>query len=173
MKRLFSLLALFAALSFTALAQDDDARYAANLLKKGSEAPAFTVSDLGGTAHSLADFKGKYVIIDFWATWCPDCRKDIPKMKELWEKYASDRIAFIGMSLDTSAEALEKYIADNGIGWLQLSELKKWKKGAKVADDYQVQWIPSIYVIDPEGRVLLATVMIDKLEALLAEIATD
>lgn len=171
MNRFLTSLALLAALSFSAFAQeDDDAKYAADLLKKGTVAPAFTVNDLAGTAHSLADWNGKYVVLDFWATWCPDCRKDIPKMKELWQKYGSEKVVFVGLSVDTDAEALAKYVADNGVGWLQLCELKKWKKGAETPDAYQVRWIPSIYVIGPDGKVVLATVMIDKLEKFLSEL---
>ena len=169
MKRILTALLLLGTFSLAAFAQDDDdAKYAAELLAKGTTAPAFCVNDLAGEPHTLAEFAGKYLVLDFWATWCPDCRKDIPKMKELWQKYGSDKLVFVGISLDTSAEALGNYVRDNEIGWLQLSELKKWKKGAQTADDYQVKWIPSIYVIGPDGKVLLATVMIDQLEAFLA-----
>ena len=103
MKRLFTVLALIAAVSVSVLAQDDDAKYAADLLKKGTVAPAFKIPDTKGVQHSLADFKGSYVVLDFWATWCPDCRKDVPKMKELYATYASSNIAFVGISLDTDA----------------------------------------------------------------------
>ena len=171
MKRLFTLLALFAAVSVSVLAQDDDAKYAADLLKKGTVAPAFKIPDTKGVPHSLADFKGSYVVLDFWATWCPDCRKDVPKMKELYAAYASSNIAFVGISLDTDADALNRFVADNGMEWLQLSELKKWKQGAETADAYQVKWIPSLYVIAPDGRVVLSTVMIDKVEQLLRQIS--
>ena len=73
-------LTLAAALSVAAAwAQDDDAVYAADLVKAGQKAPAFKVPDMNGKVLTLKDFKGKYLVLDFWATWCPDCRKDMPR----------------------------------------------------------------------------------------------
>lgn len=149
--------------------EDDDAKYATELLAKGTAAPDFTI---GGKAGKLSDLRGKFVVIDFWATWCPDCRKDIPKMKQLYEKYASDKVVFVGVSFDKTPDALEKYLKDNDVRWVQTCEYKPWKE-TQISKDYNIKWIPSIYVINPEGKVELATVMIEKVEKLLKNVKSE
>ena len=165
-------LALLPSLSAKAQDSEDfDAQYATDLLKAGEKAPDFTIGDLDRKDVTFSNVtKGKYVVLDFWASWCPDCRKDMPKMKELYEKYGSD-VVFVGVSLDTDAEKWTKYVSDNALDWTQLSELKKWKKETTVPELYNVNWIPSTYVIDKKGKVVLGTVMIEKVEAKLAEIS--
>lgn len=145
-------------------AQDLDARYAANLIKEGP-APDFCIQGTDGKTYTLKDFKGKTVILDFWATWCPDCRADVPAMKELYAKYG-DKVTFVGISFDTDPEKLDAYVAENGIAWLQLSDFVA-KKESKVGEDFRVKWIPSMYLVGPDGKVLLGTVMVDKLRLAL------
>ena len=151
------------------MAGDDDERDATELLKKGDFAPDFTV---GGKVGKISNLKGKYVVIDFWASWCPDCRKETPKMKELYENYASDRVVFVGVSFDKTAEALEKYLSENEVKWVQTCEYKPWKE-TKISKDYHIKWIPTMYVINPDGKVELATVMIEKLEKILKKISEE
>lgn len=167
-----AVLALLAGVSAAAQeAEDFDAQYATDLLKPGEKAPDFTIGDLDRKDVTFSSVtKGKYVVLDFWASWCPDCRKDMPKMKELYEKYGN-KVVFVGVSLDTDAEKWTKYVSDNGLDWIQLSELKKWKKETTVPDAYNVNWIPSTYIIDKKGKIVLGTVMIEKIEAKLAEIS--
>lgn len=146
--------------------EDLDLKYAADLLKKGEVAPAFTLKDPQGKEVSLSDLKGKYVVIDFWASWCPDCRKDVPKMKELKEKYSSERIAFLGISFDTEIDKWKGFIEENGMDWIHVSPMVKWKE-SQVSQDYKVNWIPSMYLVDPDGKVVFGTVVLDKLEKAL------
>ena len=150
-------------------AQDDDAVYAQELLKKGDKAPAFSIADLDGKVHSLSEFDGKYVVLDFWASWCPDCRKDIPELKRLKKIYGNRRVAFVSISLDHDYAAWQRCVSENGMDWLQLSERVK-RKDSRVADDYKVRWIPSVYVIGPDGKVILGTVMLSKVEKALKSI---
>ena len=91
----------------------------------------------------------------------PDCRADVPAMKELYAKYG-DKVTFVGISFDTDPEKLDAYVAENGIEWLQLSDFVA-KKESKVGEDFRVKWIPSMYLVGPDGKVLLGTVMVDKL----------
>ena len=162
MKKLILVLAAFAALvSCKNNVKDADSEYAVDMFKSGEVLPAFSLEDRAGLVRTQADFAGKYVVYDFWATWCPDCRADIPAMKDLYAKYG-DKVAFVGISFDTDPEKLDTFVAENGIGWTQLSDFVT-KKESKVAEDFRVKWIPSMYLVDPDGKVMLGTVMVSKL----------
>lgn len=162
--------AVFFAMNMSPLCQADDldAQYAADLLKPGTEAPEIIASDLQGKQHKLSDLRGKYIVIDFWASWCPDCVKDIPVMKKLYETYGSE-VVFLGVSFDHDKAKWEGCVAKNEIKWLQISTLERWKENP-ISADFHIKWIPSMYVIDPDGKVVLGTVMIDKLEKTLKKI---
>lgn len=150
-------------------AEDLDAQYAKDLLAKGTPAPGFTLRTPDDKEVSLSDFLGKYIVLDFWASWCPDCREDAPEVKALWEKYG-DKVAFVGVSFDTDKDKWMDYVKENGLGWTHVSPLAKWKE-TQVSQDYKVNWIPSMYLIDPDGKVVFGTVMINKLAKELASVA--
>ena len=145
----------------TLLAQDVkdlDPQYAKDLIKSG-QAPDFTLPGTDGKTYSLKDFRGKTLIIDFWATWCPDCRDEMPQLLDLQKKLKDRKdIVMVGVSFDTDPARLE--------AWLQLSEFKA-KKESAISEAYHIQWIPTKYVIGPDGKVLLATVMQNKVDALV------
>lgn len=149
---------------------DDDAKYATELIKPGEAAPDFALPTLDGKTVKLSDYRGKYVVIDFWASWCPDCRRDIPNVKAMYDTYAQRGIVFLGVSFDVKKESLEKAIADYGIKYTQVSELKKWKE-TEISKNYHINWIPAMYLINPEGKVVKATVMSEKIAAELAKIS--
>ena len=166
MKKFLLVLAAFAALvSCKNAVKDADSEYAVDMLKKGEAVPAFSLKDRADVLHGPDEFAGRYVVYDFWATWCPDCRADVPAMKELYAQYG-DKVSFVGISFDTEPEKLDAYVAENEIGWLQLSDFVS-KKESTVAADFRVKWIPSMYLVDPDGNVLLGTVMVTKLAAAL------
>ncbi len=167
MKQILFLTTFFTCLASVALAQDADEKYATELLKAGTEAPDFTLKTADGTEVSLSDFRGMLVVLDFWASWCPDCRKDIPEMRRLHEKYG-DKVAFVSVSFDTDKAKWTKCIEDHEMVWTHVSPLAKWKE-TEVSKAYHVNWIPSMYVIDAEGRIVLGTVMIEKVEKRLKE----
>ncbi len=150
------------------LSEDDpDFTYATDLVEVGEKAPDFTLTGLDGKTYTLSDLKGKTVVIDFWATWCPDCRKEIDYLVSLHKKFP--KVMFVGVSFDTDKEQLETFVEEHGMDWLQLSEgYKAWKE-TKVSEDYGVKWIPTKYVISPKGKVLLSTVVTEKVEAFLSK----
>lgn len=160
--------AVVIALAANVSAQDADSLYAKDLLQPGTEAPDFTLAAPDGTRHSLSEMKGSYVVLDFWASWCPDCRKDIPEMRRLHDMYGQ-RIKFVSVSFDDKKDNWTRCIESNGMDWLHLSELKKWKS-TDVSRLYNIKWIPAMYLIDRQGTVILSTVMIDKLAAKLKEL---
>ena len=148
--------------------KDADSEYAKDLIKKGEMIPEFTLNSLDSVAYTRDSFKGEYVVLDFWATWCPDCRADVPAMKELQAEYGS-KARFVGISFDTDRDALVNYVKENEIPWIQLSDFVS-KKESTVGEAFHVKWIPSVYLVDPEGKVVLGTVMIEKLRAALEKL---
>ena len=151
----------------TMMAQDLDAKYATDLLPVGTKAPDLV--DAKDSIHHITDFRGRCVVLDFWATWCGDCRKDLPEMKKLYMQYDMQGVEFIGISFDTDFSVLQDFMDKEKMPWRVLSELKKMKE-TKMANDYHIKWIPTMYLLDTEGRVVLATVEIEKLKAKLAEL---
>ncbi len=149
--------------------EDLDAKYATTLVKSGTEAPNIIAKTIDGTPFQLKQLRGKVVVLDFWASWCPDCRKDAPDVVKLYQTYHPKGIEFVGVSMDTNVEAWKKAIAQYGIEYLQVSELKKFKE-TDVAKAYGVNWIPSLVVIDADGKVLLSTVLSEKVGKLLQEL---
>ena len=151
----------------TTTAQGLDEKYAADLLPVGTKAPDLV--DPTHKVHPIDDFHGRCVVLDFFASWCGDCRKDLPEMKRLYAQYDIQGVDFIGISFDTDADKLQEYMDKEQMPWRVLSELEKMKD-SKMAKDYHIQWIPTMYLLDTEGHVVLATVEIEKLKAKLEEL---
>lgn len=151
---------------------DLDAKYAASLLNVGTEAPEIALKTIDGKPFSLKSLRGKYVVLDFWASWCPDCRKDAPNVVDMYNKFHQKGVEFVGVSFDKKIESWKSGVEKLNIPYTQVSDLKNMRESA-VAQAYGIQWIPSVYVIDPEGNVALATVMSDKANAFLHSIYPD
>ncbi|MBR7027344.1 MAG: TlpA family protein disulfide reductase [Bacteroidales bacterium] len=166
MKRLLTLLvaAVFCS-SIVATAQD-----MSDVIKAGKKAPAFKLPTPEGKMVSLSDFKGKFVVIDFWASWCPDCRKENPDLVKIHSKYAPKGVAFIGVSFDTEREAWLKGIESDNLRWTQVSSLVKWKE-TQISKDYGINWIPTFYLINKQGRVIGAYITAESLAAALEKLA--
>ena len=172
MKRI--LLATFLMAATTVWAQfgpepDFDSKYATELVKAGTHAPDFKMKTIDGKTFKLSQLKGKTVVLDFWASWCPDCRKDAPEVVRMYKEYAPQGIEFVGVSMDTDVEAWRKACEQFGISYTQLSELKKFKE-TDIAKAYGVKWIPSMVVVDKEGKVALSTVLTYKVDKYLKEL---
>ena len=152
--------------------QDMDDKYATELVKAGTTAPDFKMKTPDGKTIQLSKIgKGKTVVLDFWASWCPDCRKDAPEVVRLYEEYRQYGIEFIGISMDTDVEAWKKAIEKFGISYPQVSELKKFKE-TDIAKAYGVKWIPSMVVVGADGQVKLSTVLTYKVDKYLKELTT-
>ena len=152
--------------------QDMDAKYATEIVKAGTVAPDFKMKTPEGKTIQLKKYaKGKTVVLDFWASWCPDCRKDAPEVVRMYEKYKQYGIEFIGISMDTDVETWKEAIQKYGIRYPQVSELKKFRE-TDIAKAYGVKWIPSMVVIGPDGQVKLSTVLTYKVDKYLKELTT-
>ena len=153
-------------------AADLDAKYATNLLKPGSPAPDMALQSIDGKTICLADYKCKYLVVDFWASWCPDCRKDAPNVIAMYNKFHKKGVEFLGISFDIKRESWENGVKTLGIPYAQTSDLKRMNE-SDVAQAFRIKWIPTIYIINPEGNVALATVMSDKADAFLHSVYPD
>jgi alpha/beta superfamily hydrolase/peroxiredoxin len=174
MKKLTLLMALML-MSLSGWAQelgtnDADTKYATELVKTGTMAPDFSLKTVQGKRFKLSSLRGKYVVIDFWASWCPDCRRDIPNVLRMYREFHPRGIEFVGVSFDNIADNWKKAIDKYQLEYIQVSELKKMRESA-VAQSYGVKWIPSMVLVDPQGKVVLSTVLYYKMERKLSEIA--
>ncbi|MEO5997433.1 MAG: TlpA disulfide reductase family protein [Chitinophagaceae bacterium] len=118
----------------------------------GSDAIEFTQNDPDGKPISLASFRGKYVLIDFWASWCGPCRQENPNVVNTYKKFKDRNFTVLGISLDKTRDPWLKAIKDDNLTWTHVSDLKFWNN--EVAQKYKVQGIPKNYLIDPKGKII-------------------
>lgn len=120
-------------------------------LKVGEAAPDFSAATMDGKEVSLSSLRGKFVLLDFWATWCKPCLAEMPHLAEVWKEHGEDpRFAFIGMNLDADKGALEKYLDSHDEGWPQVPVSRE----SDIPEKYRIQTIPNILLIGPDGVVV-------------------
>ena len=117
-----------------------------------SNAPDFTMADTSGKAVSLSSFKGKYLLVDFWASWCKPCRFENPNVVAAYNQYKDKNFTILGVSLDENKNAWLKAIEADGLTWTQVSDLKGWENSAAAL--YGVRSIPYNLLLDPNGNII-------------------
>lgn len=134
----------------------------------GNEAPDFSMDNPEGKSVKLSDFRGKVLLIDFWASWCGPCRRENPHVVELYHKYHPKGFDILGVSLDKAREPWLKAIETDGLIWNHVSDLKGWANSA--AQLYGVSSIPHTVLLDKEGKIIARNLRGPALDAKLAEI---
>jgi peroxiredoxin len=137
-------------------------------LQVGQEAPDFSLPDATGKMVSLSSFKGKFVLVDFWASWCQPCRMENPNVVKAYNAYKGKNFTVLGVSLDKKKEAWLEAIQKDGLTWTHVSDLKFWESA--VVPLYGINSIPTNMLLDPSGKILGIGLRGEALEAKLAEV---
>ncbi len=138
---------------------------ALDVIEEGKTAPDFTLTDNDGNEVSLEDFQGKYVFLDFWASWCRPCREESPNLVKAYEQYGGDNFEIVGVSLDKTSEPWLKAVEDDNMTWTQLHDPE-----GTVANEYGVQSIPFTLLLDKEGVIIDKNLRGEALQNKLEEI---
>jgi thiol-disulfide isomerase/thioredoxin len=137
------------------------------LIQVGAVLPEFVQNDINGLPFSLTELKGKIVLIDFWASWCVPCRKESSVIKDLYKQHKLKGFEVIGISLDTDKEKWKAAIAQDGLSWIQLSDLKA---DNEVAKKFQISAIPFNILIDKNGEIIATELKVMALEKTLRKL---
>ncbi|MFH7017324.1 redoxin domain-containing protein [Flavobacterium sp. FlaQc-47] len=134
----------------------------------GTTAPQFSQTDVNGKIVKLSDYKGKYVLVDFWASWCGPCRKENPNVVAAYKKYHDKGFDVLGVSLDDKKNLWQKAIEKDGLTWTHISDLKGWKNEVGIL--YGVKLVPTNFLIGPDGKIVAKNLREEALHAKLEEI---
>ena len=137
----------------------------------GKLVPDFIATDLDGKPISLQDYRGKVVLLDFWAVWCGPCIGEMPNVKKVYDTYKDQGFDIIGVSLDTDETRLRNYLKENDIPWRQIFSGQKWK--SPIAQQYHIHRIPAPWLIDRDGTLISREARGWKLEHLVVEALKD
>ncbi|HLF46731.1 MAG TPA: TlpA disulfide reductase family protein [Chitinophagaceae bacterium] len=134
----------------------------------GKQAPEISLPDTEGKFISLSSYKGKFVLVDFWASWCGPCRHENPNVVEAYNKYRNKNFTILGVSLDMKKEAWKKAIVDDNLNWAHISDLKHWN--SEVVPLYNIKGIPFNVLVDPDGKVIAENLRGNELQQKLGQV---
>ena len=137
----------------------------------GKQAPELSLPDVSGRHISLASFKGKYVLVDFWASWCGPCRAENPNVVKAYNEFKGKNFAILGVSLDKEKDAWQEAIRSDRLEWNHVSDLKFWESEA--VKTFKFNGIPYNVLIDPQGKIIAESLRGDDLENKLKEVLTN
>jgi thiol-disulfide isomerase/thioredoxin len=138
-----------------------------NLLPPGTQCPDINLKTPDGKDLSLSSFKGKVVLIDFWASWCPPCRRENPHLLQVYNKYKGPDFEILGVSLDENVAAWKNAIEKDKLPWPQVSDLKKWE--SIVVKEFHIEAIPYGILLDREGKIIAKGIRSEELELKISE----
>ncbi|NQD71779.1 TlpA family protein disulfide reductase [Sphingobacterium shayense] len=134
----------------------------------GKKAPGITQLTPEGEPFSLSDLRGKYVLIDFWAAWCPDCRRENPSLVKTYAEFSGENFEILGVSFDRKHEDWVKAIKTDKLTWKHVSDLQNWQNAAGTL--YGVRSIPQNVLVDPEGIIVARNIHGEELDNKLREL---
>jgi peroxiredoxin len=132
------------------------------------QAPELSLPDINGKSIALSSFKGKYVLVDFWASWCLPCRRENPNVVQAYNKYKNKNFTILGVSLDKQKDDWLGAIEADKLSWTQVSDLKEWSSAA--VSIFNFNGIPFNVLVDPDGKIIAQSLRGDSLEKKLEEV---
>jgi thiol-disulfide isomerase/thioredoxin len=133
----------------------------------GEIPPGFTAKDIAGQTVTLSALKGKVVLLDFWATWCPPCRVEVPNLIAIQREFGGKDFVLISVSLDRDLQAARTFVRDKEMDWVHIID---WEAGREIAEKYGVTYIPSTFVINRKGQVAASQLRGNELKEKIAEL---
>jgi peroxiredoxin len=127
--------------------------------------PEFKQNDVNGKLVSLSSFRGKYLLVDFWASWCGPCRAENPNVVKAYNQYKDKNFTILSVSLDQDKSKWLEAIKKDGLTWTHVSDLKYWNNA--VAVQFGIQSIPASFILDPNGKIIAKDLRGDALDSFL------
>ncbi|MDT3405340.1 TlpA disulfide reductase family protein [Mucilaginibacter terrae] len=141
---------------------------AEKVIAPGHKAPDFTLTDINGKPVKLSDYKGKYILLDFWASWCAPCRHEHPLMIELYKKFGADKLTFLSVSMDAGSAQWKQAVKTDGLVWTQLNDAQSMN--GRVADVYGIKSLPFNCIIDPNGQIIATKLRGEQLSGFITKL---
>ena len=137
-------------------------------LAQNKTLPQFSIPDTSGNLIAASNFKNKYLLIDFWASWCGPCIEEIPDVKKLYTQFGNKNLAVLGVSLDSNKDKWLRAVKKYAIPWTQVSELKGWN--GSFPKNLDIRYIPQYYLVDPQGKFVLMGASIQEVQKYMQEL---